>query len=548
MDKQQIAQDILSKYNLSPNSASYGDIKSTQSSGADRAAQIRAIASGTTPEQIKEGRGLGEKILDFTGGKEIAQGLGAGLAMRGNIKRIEETQAQQLEDSNRIIARLREARAAGEDTTELENLLRQQTESIRQFAGEVDSILNPDQLTGRQVVGDALQLGTTLASIGQFSGVGTQAKAGLGAIKSGQGVGGTLRAVKGATQATSKLPTSISSLTGAQSIGQGALQGAKTGAISGTGFGALTGLSQGLQGEGDVGDVLKQTAGGAITGGVGGAIVGGILGGVTGAIKGRSIAKQSGATADDVIDAITPDAPEIGSKEYAEMLKRGQITPKTATSPAKINISDQSKATAVKYKDLITKDPVQTGLNLREQIAQEDKLVGEFLESNNGIFNTGELKNRINASLDDVVDLTVDEKQLARAKAKFTDAFLKDLKKNDMVSLWKHRKAYDSQIDKIFGKTNPTLNDQVKRSVRNSVQDFIAERTRDEVYKNSMSQMSQLFDLVDIVDNKAIKQKNYSAINMWVKKNPSKAKAIGAVVTGLGVAKAADILGINPFD
>lgn len=255
MDKQQQGIDILSKYNLSPNSASYGNIQAQGNSSLERAERIRAIAAGTTPEQLREDRGIGEKILDFTGGKEIAQGLGAAFTQRKNAKMIEEQQSQQFDLQNQLITRIKEKRAIGEDTSRLEDALTALGEDIGAFAQGADTVLNPDQLTGRQVIGDALQLGTTIAGAGT-------------------------------------LPGQATKIAGANTFVQGALQGAKTGAISGTGFGAATGLAQGLQGEGDAKDVLGQTLGGAAIGGISGGIIGSIIGGVSGSINGRKLRNE----------------------------------------------------------------------------------------------------------------------------------------------------------------------------------------------------------------------------------------------------------------
>lgn len=54
-------------------------------------------------EQSNPKRTLGEKVLDFTGGKEIAQGLGQRLANPAISKQIEETQVSQMKIQGDLI-------------------------------------------------------------------------------------------------------------------------------------------------------------------------------------------------------------------------------------------------------------------------------------------------------------------------------------------------------------------------------------------------------------------------------------------------------------
>ena len=464
-----------------------------------------AVPAQASAEPAKPKRSFGiraaEKVADFTGGKELAQGLGQALAQRGTAKKLDEQLASLNKQQAGLIAKRRELQALGEDTTKIDKALGFNMDQLQQLGEGAEEQLNPADLSGREVVGSALQLGTTVA--------------GLGA-----------------------LPGQAAKVAGATTFAKGAAAGAKAGGV----FGAVEGVASGLKDEEKgVGDVIKTAATGAVTG----AAVGGILGGISGAVKGRKIAKKAALeSGEDVIDAITPEAPEVGSKQYKDLLSRGQIQPKTALSPAKIVISESDKAAAVKYRDLIAKDPVQSSINLREQIAHEDALVGKFLKKNNGIFNSGELKNQLTASMDDVVDLTVSEDRLAKAKTTLVDGFMKDLKENDMESLWKLRKTYDKQIEKAFS-GSVTLQKEMKKALRNSVQDFIGDRTEAQVYKTSMKDMRSLFNLADLVESKAVKQKNFGQIGLWIKKNPTKAKVAGATA---GAVVGSKVLGVGPFD
>ena len=208
---------------------------------------------GWTSEKPK--KSMGEKVLDVTGGKELAQGLGQTLALKQNSKIIEQAQKEQFGIQEQLLKRIKEKKARGEDTSRLEGALSDINDEIMKTGEGASDILNPNKLTNKQVIGDALQLITTAG---------------------GSNVAG---AVAGkATSATGFI--------------EGALQGAKTGAIGGSAVGALTGTSQALQEDKTLGGIVTDTVIGAGIGGVTGGILGGITGGISGGLKGRALRKE----------------------------------------------------------------------------------------------------------------------------------------------------------------------------------------------------------------------------------------------------------------
>ena len=208
---------------------------------------------GWTSEKPK--KSMGEKVLDVTGGKELAQGLGQTLALKQNSKIIEQAQKEQFGIQEQLLKRIKEKKARGEDTSRLEGALSDINDEIMKTGEGASDILNPNKLTNKQVIGDALQLITTAG---------------------GSNVAG---AVAGkATSATGFI--------------EGALQGAKTGAIGGSAVGALTGTSQALQEDKTLGGIVTDTVIGAGIGGVTGGVFGGITGGISGGLKGRALRKE----------------------------------------------------------------------------------------------------------------------------------------------------------------------------------------------------------------------------------------------------------------
>lgn len=476
-------QDILNKYNYSPERHSIGGATPVQKTVEDRLASLRE-STNITPERTTT-----EKIADITGGKELSQGLGQALALRKNSKLIEETQKQQFTLQEQLIERIKAKREAGEDTTRLEGALADLNEEIISTGEGASELLNPNNLTGKQVLGDALQLATT--------------------------AGGA------------KLAGSVAGRTGqATSFGQGLVQGAKAGATSGAAVGAVSGAAQGLQQDEDLGGIAGDALSGAAIGGVGGAVIGGALGGIRGSITAKTIKQQ-----DRAIDYIKPKTTQIPEKQYKKLLSSGRIKPKTATSRAEYILSPVEEETAKKYANLIQKDPVKSLINIGDELGRQDAEVGQYLRSNNGIFNKGELRNYLRDSIEEISDIAVDEKTLTRNKDKFVKNFVEGLEKNDMETLWQSRKNFDTKIKKAFGSS--TLSNQMKVELRNAVQNFISEKTDDITYKAAMREMSGLQRVKDLLQIKAAKEKANSAIGQWIKDNPLAAKVVGWGAGGL---------------
>jgi uncharacterized membrane protein len=205
------------------------------------------------PESVK--KSLRERIASYTGGLKIAQGLGQGLAMGSTKTTLDSIQAGEGEMQQKLIQAIRKNKIEGKDTSRLEASLKALTGSIEQTGTGAEDLYNPNKLTTKQVVGDALQLGATVVGAGS-------------------------------------LPSTAKSTVKAVGIKAGALQGAKVGAATGAGFGGVTGFAQGLQKDKSITDSLKDAGIGLVGGAVTGGVVGGLVGGISGAIKGRNLRKE----------------------------------------------------------------------------------------------------------------------------------------------------------------------------------------------------------------------------------------------------------------
>lgn len=194
--------------------------------------RVSELQSLSTP---KKKEGVLEKIGNFTGGTKLAQGVAQTIANKTIEKDLGETKKFQDEAQKNIIAQMEKNRMTGKDNTHLIQALQSLNNDIAGLGNDTGKLLNQDQLTPKQVVGDALQLGTTVLGAGQIPGV-------------------------------------AKSATGATGIVKGAIQGAKSGAIAGGVFGASQGASGALKEDKSALDIAKSTGLGALEGVAGGAL------------------------------------------------------------------------------------------------------------------------------------------------------------------------------------------------------------------------------------------------------------------------------------
>ena len=249
-------QKAIEQAKANPNSDFARQLRQAIESGQlDQAAQKQGVDLSRFGRIIEPKKSVAESIADFTGGKELSQGFGQALAQRGTQKLIDETQKQQFDLQGKLVEQIKTAKEQGRDTTRLENALNLLTEDVQEFGAGAEKLLNPNELTNKEVIGDALQLATT-----------------AGGAKVAGAVAG-------------KATTAVTA-------GQGFIQGAKAGLAGGAVTGALTGASQGLQENKDTKSILTDTVIGAGVGGVGGAIIGGLIGGVSGAMNGKQLRQE----------------------------------------------------------------------------------------------------------------------------------------------------------------------------------------------------------------------------------------------------------------
>lgn len=400
------------------------------------------------------------------------------------------------------------AQKLGQDLTQRATNVGNQIKSIGSAEGVIET-------TARVAQTPLRVLGQTAGAIGDTIGAGINAVTGGGLDKVGEAVAKTAPAQK-LGEALSKFREQYPDL--ADSIGD-------TLNIAGLGVGGAVAKPVAKAGIQAIESGAKATVQG----------VKNTVGKVTNKVKGSAITPEDQSLR--ALESVTPRTSELTPTEYEDLLRKQKITPRTAKGEPLYILSDQEKNIAAKYQDILqAKDPVDNSINVMTRIGNTDKEVGDFLQQNNGIFNNGELRNSLIEKLQDVTDLTIDEKRLANLKESIVNNFVKGLKKNDIESLWKARKEFDRKIESAFNGA-PTLQKDIKKEFRNAIQDFIAERTPEGVYKAKMRDMRDLFELHEVIATKAAKEKNLNKINLWLKNNPSFNTVLKhALPTALGIA------------
>lgn len=458
-------------------------------------AKIRVLASkngfdlpnpSTTQKVVgaltRSERGFGQSIAGAIGGTFPSLAGGDAVAQSNAL-------SEQVKQN--AFKAIQEKRARGEDTTKLLNALKTLDSEVNFYDILNQSTGGSLDKTGRQVFGEGLGVATDIIGAGTLpGGVGTAAKA--------------------------------------TSFGQGIRAGARAGATGGAIFGSAQGVARAAQDDKTAGQIVGEGIQGGVVGGVAGGVIGGAIGGASGAIAGRKNTNK-------VLDYVTPTADELTPKQYREALSKGLVTPKTATAPSKYVLPKAQQQAALKYSDIISKDPVKTAIKISEKVGTLDDSVGAFLKQNNGIYNKGELRNHLTDALSEISDVTVDPARMDKLQTDLVKRFTESLDKGDMWSLWQARKAFDSKIGNAF-KGSPTIQKEIQRTFRNSVQDFIAERTPDEVYRAYMLDMSNLIRLRDdSVAVRAVKERGLDAIRLWFKNHPKTAKVGGwGILLGVG--------------
>jgi len=256
----------------------------------------------------------------------------------------------------------------------------------------------------------------------------------------------------------------------------------------------------------------------------------------------KQAAKRTVNLEENAIKNATPDPATLTPTQYDKLIEQNKITPKGIKTPAKYIMSPEEETVARKNSDILQdKDPIKNSININNKLDSKDKEVGKFLAENNTPIDPLKMKVYLTDKMKDITDIMVPEARLNKSKQTMINNFVDGLKEKDVTTAWQNRKEFDAYIDNAF-KGSPSLAKDMKKGLRNGVQDFIAENTPDTVYKGHMKEMTQLYNLRDVMVDKAGAEKGKNAIQSWIKANPAKAKTIGWGTTAAGAGIGWDIM------
>ncbi|MFA6897250.1 MAG: hypothetical protein WCQ96_03120 [Patescibacteria group bacterium] len=450
--------------------------------------------------------------------KKFGDTLGQAAASmdKGIQSDIEKANKTYMETGQRLAKLAREST----DQAQRDKYLKMANENFEKAGSTYKEVLPAIEKTNKQIAGEAAGVALDVVTAGAAGKVATNAAKTAKVVKPIEAVAKVEKASK------------------ASALAGSVAKNAKNLAPLGAAYGTTEAMQEGAENK----DIAKSAVAGAAITTAGGVVLSGVakkIGKLTKTGKAQTAANKA-------LDNILAKPQELTPTEYEEMLKAGRVTAKSKTGAAKIIPTKQEREYAVKYSKLLkNSDPVKNANSVINEISNRDKEVGEFLKENNAIFNKAQLKAYLSQNMKDVSDISIPQSRIEKVKETLIDNFVNNnpnLAKNNVENLWIARKKFDKEIEKAFS-GSPTLQKEIKKSLRNGVQNFIAKKTPDGVYKQQMKDMSEMFDILDMVDNKAVREKGQSAMDLWKKNNKGKVNALKWALIGIGAERTVNILG-----
>lgn len=332
-------------------------------------------------------------------GKSIADSLPAfvpGSAAWTN-KQNETIQASRQQQMDSMLAKRKEMKAAGQDTTRLDAVIQDFQKQISTPAIDINETNASVNKSAKQIFGEGLGVAADILSAGSYGNAAKGAQTGkllvagktsgaVGKVLGKAGIESTIAPAAGA------LPSVIGGGTKASAFIKGAFKGAKQGATSGLLVGSAQGATRAMQEDKSNGEVFS----GAVTGGLGGAVAGGVIGGIVGGTGGylnrrREINKMlepamvPDETTTQLRSEIASHADETSFKNAIQKgdlsidqvyQKNGSINPELAKGridDIAANLDMKIPGAGEKYKTLI--DPNKT--TFEELISKADDVIDE---------------------------------------------------------------------------------------------------------------------------------------------------------------------------
>ena len=482
-------------------------------SDIQRDEQLKQDISGNRFEKEKPTTFLGKArdvVTNVIGGGKLAEGAGMALASPFVNKTLEESQKGLQQSRETLIAKIKENKSIGKDTSRLEKALKDSQATMASLA-DASSDFAEALPTTKEVIGSSVRLATTL---------------GAGAIARG-------------VSKMFALGKSTSFLTGAvKGLGAGATSGATIGALQGAGIGAeqdknLSGIAT---------DALLGMAGGVVVGGV----IGAATGGIGGALRGQAIKKEEFAKK-LVQEPMT-------KKFKAEAIRQGRIKDPTFFDKAEIRASKRDELLAKSVQDVV-KPKATIGQNIdavRLKIDEVDDGVRTYITKNKVPFNTNQLRSQLESGKADLELIFASDTNAERTYNAVSQAFIKNVAQKDTLGLFEARQDFDQipAIQKLLqsDKLGENARKEIVLAVRRSANEYIASLLPSgNPYKPAMMQQSYALEALGNMSEKFASVIGKNGLQLLTEKYPIMKWLVGGIAAGMvgaaGIGVGSSIIG-----
>lgn len=475
--------------------------------------QIVSFEKGETPETKKmivgsqfaekQPQGFLEKTRGFVtgiiGGEKLAEGAGKALAAPGVTSGLLKEQDETFALQQKLLQTIRDKRTRGEDTSRLENALKQ-SQNLALVLSDAHKDFEESLPTTKEVIGSAGRLATTL-------GAGLVARTAGKALALGKAVG----------------------------VGQGALRGVGAGAITGGIIGGLEGVGVATEADKTSEEILSSGLLGAGFGAVTGGAVGALTGGIVGGLKQRTITKENFAK--ELV------SPKETTKIKIQGIKQGRLKDPTLFKKAELEFTKRDEKMAAAVKDIVSpKATIGENIDaITNKISQTDKGVKDFIQKNKVPFNTNQLKSKLETGKNDLELIFASDTTAERTYNAVSDAFLRTMDKKDTLGLFKARQEFDQipAIKKLLesDRLGENARKEIVFAVRRAANEYISSLLpKGNPYKEAMALQTQMLEALGNLAEKSQNIIGKNKIQLLTEEYPILKWVVGGLATGIAGA------------
>ncbi len=528
-DKKQIQELKQMGYSLDEVKAHFGAKKakrfSTIETDMQKGAEIARQAMNDTTGEV----GIVDKIANIgssiVGGKELARGMGLGMAAPEILESISQAEQQAQDIDVQLIKAIGQAQQEGNEV-EMERLATVREQHVEQMkeSGAVREEFINSLPTNKQVIGSAVRLAGTLAAptIAGKATAGFQAAQPVGVLAS-------------------------------------AAQGAKVGAVGGAIEGAVQGGGLAAEQDKSTAEILYGTVGGAATGGVLGGALGGMIGGVSGLVKGRKAAEEAARLRD--MQRVLPEgktpsgfaedlaSPVLSKKERIAAISQGRLNEPGVLEKANIQVDKRTRDLGEAIKDAV--DPRATVndnlLAVRDDIGRIANGVDDYVTTNKVPFNEAQLRAKLDAGKDDLSLVFASDTSAEKAYDQVVDELVSLVEKKDTAGLLQARQDLDKvPAIKRYLETTPmgeNTRKEVVLQVRRQANEYIADQLpKGNTFKADLLKEHLMYEAVGNMAEKLQNQIGKNQIQLLLNQYPALRYVAGTIfggtVAGAGIAAA----------